>query len=108
MGRISTYTPSRAKEVKATVINMFGEGRGLAHVARELGVSRQTLYNWADNDPSLFDTLEHGRDLSLAWWEEKATTAAIEGTGNAPLFKFLMTNMHRRDYKERHDHTAGS
>lgn len=104
MARPSTYTPERAEQVRGLVLHHFSEGRGIAHVARDLEVSRQTIYTWSKNDQELLDTLERGKDLRLAFWEEKAMNAAIDGTGNAPMFKFLMTNQLRDDYRERQEH----
>ena len=102
-GRPTTYTPERAEEAKSLILKHFAKGQGLAAVAVELGVARSTIYKWCDEDPALSDTLGIGKDASLAFWETHMTNAAIDGTGNAPLFKFLVTNKHRDDYQGRQE-----
>jgi hypothetical protein len=99
----SGYTRAKALSVKESVLRLFAEGQGLAAVAAEHGVSRNTIYEWAKNDDTLQDTLEDGKDLSLAFWDKAATTAAISGKGNAPMFKMQMPNKHPNDYKDRRE-----
>jgi hypothetical protein len=99
----SGYTRAKALSVKESVLRLFAEGQGLAAVAREHDVSRQTIYKWAEDDESLSDTLERAKDFSLAFWDKAATESAISGKGNAPMFKMQMTNKHPNDYKDKRE-----
>ena len=100
MARPSTYDFSKASEA---IIGQFANGKGLAAVARELGVARSTIYRWIEEDPALSDIFEQAKDHSLAWWEDRMIEAAVEGKGNAALFKYLVNNKFRQDYSERQE-----
>jgi hypothetical protein len=101
MGRPSTYTPERAQKCKDLIAKHFANGFGLPHVARDMGCSRKTIYNWMDANPDLLHAFEAAKDVSLSWWDEAITTAAISGKGNAAMFKLQVVNKHPDDYKDR-------
>lgn len=49
----------------------FRQGQSVLEVAVELGVSRDTLYEWAKVHPEFSDALTRGRQVSQAWWERQ-------------------------------------
>jgi transcriptional regulator with XRE-family HTH domain len=49
----------------------FEKGQSILEVAVSLGVTRQTLYNWAKDHAEFFDALTRAREVSQAWWEKQ-------------------------------------
>lgn len=49
----------------------FRKGQSILEVAVDLGVTRQTLYNWAKDHEEFFDALTRAREVSQAWWEKQ-------------------------------------
>ncbi len=93
-GRPSTYDPSFCDRV----IELMGEGLSFAAVAGALGVSRDTIYAWAEVHPEFSDTKKTGKAAAQLFWERQLiatakglvtgspTTAIIFGLKNrAPL-----------------------
>ncbi len=62
------------KEYCITVPDMFSEGQSVLEVAVEIGVSKDTLYEWAKVYPAFSDALTRGRAISQAWWEQQGRT----------------------------------
>ncbi len=63
-GRPTKYDPSICADVPA----LFANGESKAEVAVALGVTRQTLHNWAKAHPEFFDAMAWGETLAEAWW----------------------------------------
>lgn len=63
-GRPTDYDPWMCEEVVE-----FGRlGMEVVEFAVELRVTRQTLYNWADQHAEFFDALTRAREASEAFW----------------------------------------
>jgi len=67
LGRPTKYSQDLAMEAYA----LWCAGKGVAQVAAELGVCRQTLHNWKD-DPkyNFMDVFKKGKNQSKAWWDD--------------------------------------
>ena len=67
--------PSKYKlEVCTQVIALMSEGASLVEVAAEIGVCRETIWDWTNQDSDRFIeefsyTIKKGTQLSAAWWE---------------------------------------
>lgn len=68
MARKSKYR----KEYCGKVIQLMQDGKSIAQVARELGVSVSTIGNWEKNPefPEFQEAMSYARDYAKAWWEE--------------------------------------
>lgn len=66
-GRPTDYYPEICEDFESH----FRQGQSVLEVAVELGVTRQTLYNWAEAHEEFFDALTRGREVSQAWWERQ-------------------------------------
>lgn len=111
----STKSPKRGRgrpsgfklEYCQAAISLGEEGKSKAQIARALGVSRQTLDNWADKEPEFLDALAHARDLALAWWEDQGQRGIWSGKEfNATAFGLQMKNRFPDDYGDRQHHTV--
>jgi len=81
---------------------VLAEGESLAAICAELGVSRTTLYEWRDNNPSFRDAIETGLQMAQRVWEQigkDGITGQYEKFNGAPWI-FTMKNRFRADYAE--------
>jgi transposase-like protein len=66
---ISKYNPERLPEIR----QKLASGQSITQVARDLGVSRKTFYNWLEshNTGDFKDTVEEGLTAGEAVYEQK-------------------------------------
>jgi hypothetical protein len=84
MARPTKYKPSYGK----VALELIGEqGKSIVQLARELRVSRSTIYLWAEENPEFSDILACARDWSEAYWEDKFLKYMEDRNVNAPLVK---------------------
>lgn len=70
-GRPTKYDPARMTTV---IIKLMKNGASKTEVAAELGINRDTLYDWCDKFSDFSDTIKRGETLSQAWWERAGRT----------------------------------
>lgn len=73
---MSKYDPAMCDKV----IELMSQGASKVEVCAELGISRETLYDWCDTESPRFnkgfsDTVKKGQELSEAWWEREGRTS---------------------------------
>ena len=107
VGRPSVYK----KEFCERVCELGAEGFSIAEMAADIGVKRQTLYDWADTKPEFFDAFTRAKELSLSWWEAQARIGLYTRDGvslNASLWSRSMAARFPADYTEKKgvDHTS--
>ena len=54
------------------VIELGKLGKSHAQISADLGVSRQTLYDWQAAHPEFLDAIKEARDYAQAWFENIA------------------------------------
>ena len=69
-------------------------------MANSIGVSRETMYAWAADNPEFSDALARAKAAALEWFEEAAARQVHTGQGSASTLKFMMTNQHREQYRD--------
>lgn len=103
-GRPTDYRPEYCRRV----IELGKQGKSKAQIAAALDVARNTLDNWAEANPEFLSAITHARDLSLAWWEDKAQEGLImepgAGTFNASLWAKSVSCRFPDDYSDRSKH----
>jgi len=88
-------------------IEMGLMGYSFVLIARDLGVVRQTLYDWAGRHPAFADALMHAREYSLAFYEELGMGGISAGREfNDRQFMVMASNLHPREYRTRVEHTG--
>lgn len=105
-GRPTKYRPEYCQRV----LDLGFEGNSKAQIAREIGVDRNTLDDWAKAHPEFSRALKMAKHLELAWWEDQGKAGLAMGRDfNAVAFIFQVKNRFRDDYLEkvdvRHDAT---
>lgn len=78
----------------------MADGYSLAALAGELGVSRQTVYNWTEQHPEFFDAVKAGQAKAVLWWEKANRNLAITGEGNATACVFGLKNRASDDWRD--------
>ncbi len=75
-----------------TTIALMSQGASKVEVAAELGITRDTLYEWVGSNEEFSDTIKMGETLSQAWWEKKARLSLDGGQFNTALWFINMKN----------------
>lgn len=70
----------------------LSSGKSITQLARDLNVTRATIYNWAKDNEQFFDALETGREHSQAFWEDRLEEMMYSKEVNAPLVKLYFAN----------------
>ena len=88
-------------------IEMGLRGYSFVLIARDLGVVRGTLYDWAGRHPEFADALMHAREYSLAFYEQLGLSGITAGREfNDRQFMVMAGNLHPREYRNRVEHTG--
>lgn len=94
--------PTKYKEEFCKIAHdHLSEGYSLASVSGKLGVSRDSLFEWAKVHPNFSDAVSMGRANGMLVWEDRLAKIAVDGSGNANATRFAMTNLYRDDWNDR-------
>jgi hypothetical protein len=78
------------------ILKLGAQGMTISQIAKELGVWRQRLYEWRDENPLIADTLKQSVALAQAWYEDLGRKHLVEdGKGptlNTKLYEMMMRN----------------
>jgi hypothetical protein len=96
-GRPSLYRPEYCERV----VDLGAEGKSPAQIANNLGVLRETLYDWAEVHPDFSTALRMAKLAEQNWWEEAAMDGLKADKFNALVWKTSMQARFREDYTER-------
>ena len=97
MARPTKYTDNLGDQL----IDWMAQGYSLTAAAGKIGVSRQTVYAWAEEKPEFSHALNHARAASAAWWEDQARITATTGDGNASVVIFALKNRVADEWREK-------
>lgn len=103
-GRPTDYKP----EYCELVIKMGRQGKSKAQIAATIGVTRVTMWGWAQKNEEFFNALALSEDLALQWWEDiaqdhlKQTKDGV--TLNTSLWSRSMAARFPKDYTDRTKH----
>ncbi len=96
-GRPTDYRPEYCERV----LTLGRDGKSHAQIAADLGVSRQTLHNWAAAHAEFAEAIAWSRDLAQAWFENKGQDGLGDNRFNAALWSKQMAARFRSEYCER-------
>ena len=103
-GRKTQYKP----EWCARAVAMGREGKTLAALAGEIGVTTQTLRDWAKAHPEFDAALTMAKEQAAAWWEETARVIGRGGGGNGTVTIFMLCNYLPGEYKQKQETVIGA
>lgn len=96
-GRPTDYEPQFCEKV----VVLGATGAGKAEIALEIGVTRQTLDNWAAAHPEFLDALTHARELSAGWWEQQGRKGITNREFNANAYSLQVRNRFPDDWRDK-------
>jgi hypothetical protein len=96
-GRPSLYNPAYCEKV----VEWGREGMSLVEIACEIGVVRQTLYDWEQAHPEFLDALTRARAECQAWWERQGRVNLATQGFNASLWAKNMGCRFKGDWTEK-------
>lgn len=96
-GRPSKYQPEYCEEV----IACLAEGHSVTAFAGRIGVSRVTVFNWANEYPEFFNALKIGQARAVEFWEKILAKVARDGGGNATAVIFALKNRAAEDWSDK-------
>jgi len=104
-GRPTKYKPEYCKGI----VDFMAEGGCATEYAAEIGVSKSTLYKWAEEEKEFSDAFTRAKEVGEAYWLKRLRTDLM-GTKdcNAPLVKLYLANRFGMSDKteQKIDHTS--
>lgn len=93
IGRRVPYDPVYCQ----SVLKLMSEGYSITEVIAELGVSKSTLYRWANEHKEFKEALQLGIEYAQAWWEKLGREFVVSEVRsprkiNLGLYVFVMKN----------------
>lgn len=82
------------------VIEWGRQGKSKAWLAASLGVSRNTMFGWADQHPDFLKALEIAGELSQLWWEDAGQNGMQAPGFNAAIWNRSMAARFPADWRE--------
>jgi transposase-like protein len=75
------------------VYDFLAEGASVTEFAVHIGVTRSTVYKWAEDHQEFSDALTRAQEASRSYWEkELRTNLMLNRECNAPLVKLYFAN----------------
>lgn len=82
-------------------LRLMEKGYSKTFVAANLGINRDTLYEWCKEYPEFSDTIKKGEVLSEAFWEKTLRDAALGINKNCKESLLIFTMKARFKWKDR-------
>ena len=101
-GRPTKYT----SEMPSFLYECLAEGQSVTEFAVKAGVSKSTVYKWAEDYEEFSDALIRAREASQAYWENKLKSMMTDPKVNAPLVKLYFANRFNWNDKQSVDNTS--
>lgn len=83
-----------------SIIDAGRGGKSHAQIAEMIGISRDTLKCWIQQEADLSRIMSMADDYALAWWEALGQRQAETREGNSSVFIFVMKNRFGLDYSK--------
>lgn len=99
-GRPTIYDPSYADILP----DLFKDGQSVIEVCVELGIHKDTFYEWCGKHKEFSDAYALGLMYSEAWWQRLGRAGAAGAKVNPPMWRMNMMN--RFKWTDRIDVTA--
>lgn len=91
-GRPTLLTEEMQEKAKLVVENVMAQGGSLLEVAFELGINRDTIYDWQKKDSQFSGTIAKGKMLREIWFEKTTRDNLGNKDFNTTLFTLYAVN----------------
>lgn len=94
----SKYTPDMPERLLA----IMSEGKSIKQAAKELGVCRETINEWAHQYPEFMAAKNKGKEYAEAYWEDIGQKGAkgVLAKFNAPAWMYYMKCRFKEEWVE--------
>lgn len=82
------------------VIEFGKAGKSRTWIATELGVHKDTLYEWQKQHPAFSDALARAKQWEQRWWEDKGQSGMEQMGFNASVWNRSMAARFPDDWRE--------
>lgn len=91
-GRPTKYKPEMCQQV----IDFMAQGYSKEATAAQIGIAKDTLYEWVKKHTEFSDAIKEGEDKSRLWWEKIGMAGMVGKVPgfNATTWIFNMKNRH--------------
>lgn len=96
-GRPSLFRDAYIEEVKS----FMGQGHSLTAFAGEIGVARDTVYQWAREIPAFSDALNKARAKRVLAWENRLARQADGAQGSVAATIFALKNAAPDEWRDK-------
>nr|DAP11675.1 MAG TPA: Terminase small subunit [Caudoviricetes sp.] len=104
--KATAKTKQKAEDKKALFLKAFAQSRGIiAPACRAIAMTRQSYYNWLENDPAFAEEVEAIRQEQIDTVESALLKKIDVGDTTAVIF-YLKTKGKERGYSERTELTG--
>ena len=102
-------TTAERKEHQAEFLKHYRERGTIVHGAKDAGLGRQTIYDWAAKDETFAEQLEDMKEELIAALERSMYERAVAGDTIAGIFllKALRPNVYRENVRFEHSGPDG-
>lgn len=97
VGRPSEYDPAYCEKV----VEWGAQGWSFAEMAAELGIAKQTLYNWRELHTEFMDACLRAQTQCQRWWEREGRTGMTSSVFNGNVWAKNMSNRFQDDWREK-------
>ncbi len=88
------------------VVDEMAKGLSKEAVAGHLRISKQTLYNWAEEHPEFLDAINEGELASLYFWEKLGVMGAAGKVVNFNATAWVFNMKNRAGWRDKIEQTA--
>lgn len=104
IGRPSDYDPAYC-----AMVEEWGKlGKSKAWMAAEIGISKQTLYDWEKAHPEFLDATTRAVTFSQQWWEDAGQSGMAADKFNSAVWVKNMAARFREEWTERQEVTGAN
>lgn len=99
VGRPTDYHPGCCD----LVIEWGKRGKSKTWMAAELGISKQTFYDWEKANPEFLDATTRAVTLSQQWWEDAGQNGMVASLFNSTVWSKNMAARFRDEWTDRQE-----
>lgn len=99
-----SFPTKYTEDMPDRVIEMMKQGMSIVECAAELGVNRDTFYEYKKKHKAFADAVQRGTEISNAWWEREGRTSLRDKEFNYVLWYMNMKN--RFGWRDKQEHSG--